>query len=77
MSDMKGILRSAKKKDYITHVVYLVEKCIRLVLDEPETYKRRPDAIVQSTIIFDMEGFSMRHITYKPGNVINQGGYPA
>ena len=67
MSDLKGILRSAKKKDYVMYVVYLVESSIARVNSDLKKYKRSPDAIVQSTIIFDMEGFSMQHITNKQG----------
>nr|CAH0109547.1 unnamed protein product [Daphnia galeata] len=67
MSDLKGILRSAKKKDYVMYVVYLVESSIAKVNSDLQKYKRSPDAIVQSTIIFDMEGFSMQHITNKQG----------
>lgn len=66
-ADLKGILRSVKKKDYITHVVNLVESGMNIVYNNPEQYKRSPDALVQSCIIFDMDGFSMGHITYKPG----------
>ncbi len=67
--DIKGILHAIKKKDYITHVVNLVETSMSMVLRNPTRYKRSPDAIVQSTIIFDMEGFAMRHVTYKPGRI--------
>lgn len=48
-------------------VIHLVESSIWLVKSNPEKYKRSSDAIVQSTIIFDMEGFSMQHITNKQG----------
>ncbi|XP_046633860.1 SEC14-like protein 2 [Daphnia pulicaria] len=64
-TDMKGILRSTKKRDYVMKVIHLVESSIWLVKSNPETYRRSPDAIVQSTIIFDMEGFTMQHITNK------------
>jgi metal transporter CNNM len=49
------------------YVVYLVESSIAKVNSDLQKYKRSPDAIVQSTIIFDMEGFSMQHITNKQG----------
>ncbi|XP_046460749.1 SEC14-like protein 2 [Daphnia pulex] len=65
MSDMKGILRSTRKKDYVMYVVYLVESSIARVNANLEKYKRNADAVVQSTIIFDMEGFSMQHVTNK------------
>lgn len=64
---MKGILHSAKKKDYFMHVIGLVETSIWLAVDNPKRYRRTPDTLVQSTIIFDLDQFSMRHITYKPG----------
>uniref|UniRef100_A0A0P5N3Q7 Cral/trio domain-containing protein n=2 Tax=Daphnia magna TaxID=35525 RepID=A0A0P5N3Q7_9CRUS len=64
-TDMKGILRSTKKRDYVMKVIHLVESSIWLVKSNPEKYRRSSDAIVQSTIIFDMEGFSMQHITNK------------
>lgn len=67
MSDVKGILRSVKKKDYVMYVVYLVESSIARVNADLKKFKRSPTAIVQSTIIFDMEGFSMSHITTKQG----------
>ena len=65
--DIRGILHAIKKKDYITHVINLVETSMSMVLKNPTRYRRSPDALVQSTIVFDMEGFSIRHITYKPG----------
>jgi hypothetical protein len=67
MSDMKGILRSTKKRDFVMYVVYLVETSIWRVMSDPKKYKRVPDAIVQTTIIFDLEGLSMQHVTNKQG----------
>lgn len=66
-SDMKGILRSSKKKDFVMYVVYLVETSIWRVMSDPQKYKRSPGAIVQTTIIFDLEDLSMQHITNKQG----------
>ena len=66
-TDMRGILRSTKKRDYVMKVIHLVESSIWMVSSDPQRYRRSPDAIVQSTIIFDMEGFSMQHITNKQG----------
>ncbi|XP_057372032.1 SEC14-like protein 2 [Daphnia carinata] len=63
--DMKGILRSAKKRDFIMYVVYLVETSIWRVISDPKKYKRSPDTMVQTTVIFDLEGLSMQHITNK------------
>ena len=49
------------------YVVYLVETSIWRVMTDPKKYKREPDAIVQTTIIFDLEGLSMQHVTNKQG----------
>lgn len=68
---MKGILRSTKKRDFVMYVVYLVETSIWRVMSDPKKYKRVPDAIVQTTIIFDLEGLSMQHVTNKQGIVVS------
>lgn len=65
--DMKGILRSAKKRDFVMYIAYLVEFSISKVIEDPKKYKRSPDAIVQTTVIFDLEGLSMQHITNRQG----------
>ncbi|KAI9561417.1 SEC14-like protein [Daphnia sinensis] len=65
--DLKGILRSAKKRDYLMHVIGVAERCVTAMRNNPCKFKQSPDAISQLTMIFDMNGFSMRHITYKPG----------
>jgi metal transporter CNNM len=67
--DMKGILRSVKKRDFITYVIYLIESSISKVMADPKKYKPTPDAIVQTTVIFDMEGMSIQHVTNRKGNV--------
>ncbi len=69
MGDMKGVLNSVKKKDYIYHVISLVEETLAFPKKDPQRFGR-PNAPIQSTIIFDMDQFSMRHITYKPGMAI-------
>jgi metal transporter CNNM len=65
--DLKGMLLSAKKRDYLMTVVEVVERGIRAAQNNPTKFKRSPDSIFQMTVIFDMAGFSMRHITFKPG----------
>lgn len=67
--DMKGILRSAKKRDFVMYIAYLVEFSISKVIEDPKKYKRSPDAIVQTTVIFDLEGLSMQHITNRQGTL--------
>lgn len=67
LTDVKGILLSAKKKDCVMHVLTLVENYFSVVKNDPVKFKRSADAISQTTVILDLEGFSMNHITYKPG----------
>ena len=69
--DMKGILRSVKKRDFVMYIAYLVELSISKVITDPKKYKPTPDAIVQTTVIFDMEGLSMQHITNRQGTKYN------
>jgi metal transporter CNNM len=69
MMDLKGILLSAKKRDYLMHVIEIVERTFFTVRNNPKKFKKSPDSIAQSTVIFDMAGFSMRHVTFKPGTV--------
>lgn len=66
-TDLKGVMMSVKKKEYFYYVVNLVEMSISLSKTQPERFSRGPNSLSQSTIIFDMDEFSMRHITYKPG----------
>jgi hypothetical protein len=63
---MKGILRSAKKIFHHVYIVYLVEGRIAKVVADPEKYNRVPDALVQATIIFDLEG--LQNVTNKKSN---------
>ncbi|EFX85361.1 hypothetical protein DAPPUDRAFT_193891 [Daphnia pulex] len=66
MIDIKGVLLSSKKKDYVTHVVQIVEKTLAMVRKDPMKYKRSLDAIPQASVIVDLEGLSMNHVAYKP-----------
>jgi len=64
--DMKGILRSAKKRDYLYYVYSLVESSIQSSMDYKEEHNLPASFMPQSTIIFDLEDLAMKHITYKP-----------
>jgi len=67
--DVKGLLLSEKPRVCLTFFCETIEKVYFLAKNSPNKYKRSPTAISQSTVIMDMDGFSMRHITYKPGMV--------
>ena len=75
LTDIRGIFCSAKKKEFIMHIITLFETCIRKVYAEPYKYQRNPGAMVQATIIFDMKGFSMQHISCKPGICTNSSKF--
>ncbi|XP_057372015.1 SEC14-like protein 2 [Daphnia carinata] len=64
--DMKGILLSVKKKNYFMYLTQKLETSIREAKTNPERYTLSPTTIYQVTIILDLAGFSMRHITFKP-----------
>ena len=66
---MKGILRSAKKRDYLYYVYSLVESSIQSSMDYKEEHNLPASFMPQSTIIFDLEDLAMKHITYKPGDL--------
>uniref|UniRef100_A0A0P6EZV9 Cral/trio domain-containing protein n=2 Tax=Daphnia magna TaxID=35525 RepID=A0A0P6EZV9_9CRUS len=81
--DLKGLLLSLKKKDYLMYVIRNFEKSILEIKNNPERYTPSPTSIGQCTLILDMAGFSMRHITYKPALDIsfqmlqmNEANYP-
>ena len=69
MIDVKGILLSERQKTCLTFLCEEIEKSVIAARNEPVKYKRSPNAIYQVTAIFDMDGFSMRNITYKPGTL--------
>ena len=60
--DIRGLLQSAKKRDYMKYVIHMVEKHVTEM-----SYKVKPTKIFQQTVIFDVEFLSMRDLTYKPG----------
>lgn len=56
--DLRGMLLSAKKRDYSMTVIHLVERDITDARKNPTKFKKSPDSIFQMTVIFDMAGFS-------------------
>ena len=64
--DLFGLLHSAKKRDFIHHVINLIELVYTQPKANPTKYKRTPDTIARGSVIFDLNGFSMRNITHKP-----------
>ncbi|XP_046460721.1 SEC14-like protein 2 [Daphnia pulex] len=64
--DVKGLLLSEKPRVCLTYMCEDLEKVYFMAKKDPKKYKSSPTAIAQSTVIMDMDGFSMRHITYKP-----------
>ena len=62
--DLKGMLQSVTKKDYLRYQVWLAEK---LNGEMREENKRNGKVNTYFTLIFDAEGLSMKQLAYKPG----------
>jgi len=65
-TDMKGLLLSTKKKDYINYTISLMEKDINYIRTYPERHNLSPTEVFKSTMILDMTDFGIQHITHKP-----------
>ena len=65
--DLRGILQSVTKKDFMRFQAYMTEKVNKEMLDE--TLSNGKNKYCQMTFVADMENLSMRQMTYKPGNV--------
>jgi hypothetical protein len=72
MIDIKGLLLSSKKKYCVMHILQVIENNFLNVRNDPKKYRLSPDAIAQTSVIVDLEGFSMNHITYKPGKIFHK-----
>ena len=66
-ADLKGIFASVKKKDYVNYVKAIVEKSVRLMHENHANLKLSENIMMQQCVIFDMQDFSMKHITHKLG----------
>ncbi|XP_057372739.1 SEC14-like protein 2 [Daphnia carinata] len=79
-ADWRGILQSVSKRDYLRYICYMAEKSFKemrknsLQTQKPVTYQ---------TFIIDMDGLSMRQMSYKPfrevgieGIKLSEANYP-
>jgi len=64
--DVKGLLLSAKKKDFLNYIFCFVESSVRYSREYQEKHNLPASFMSQSTLIFDLEGLSMRTLTYRP-----------
>jgi len=65
-TDVKGLLQSITKKEYIRHVYGLLEQCGHRLIKDPEEFGLCPSTTTPSfSIICDFEEFGMRHIANK------------
>ena len=60
--DFIGILRATTKKELARYYLWVVEEMARVIREESGNKK-----VTKQTVIFDMEGLSLRQIAYKPG----------
>ena len=62
--DLKGILLSVTKKDYISYFAYLGEKSMSEMIKNSQETGR---SVSLQTVIIDMDQLSSRQFCYKPG----------
>ena len=63
--DMRGILQSVTKKDYMRYQAYMTEKVNKEMREESISTGNNKSC--QMTFIADMENLSMRQMTFRPG----------
>lgn len=64
--DMRGILQSVTRKDYMRFQMWMAEKVNKEMREE--SFKTGKNIKNQMTFIADMEHLSMRQMTYRPGS---------
>lgn len=63
--DLRGILQSVTKKDYMRYQAYMTEMVNKEM--RKESLRTGKNQNCQMTFIADMMGLSMRQMSYKPG----------
>ncbi|KAK7051129.1 hypothetical protein SK128_003800, partial [Halocaridina rubra] len=61
--DMRGLLSSVRKRDYVRYTIRVLEASIQ---DMAVQTQRLGHPVTQQCCIFDLEDFSLRHVTWKP-----------
>lgn len=61
---MRGLLSSVKKTDYIRYTIRVLEASRK---DMAEQTQKLGQPINQQCCIFDLDNFSLKHVTWKPG----------
>lgn len=65
--DLRGILQSVTKKDYMRYQMYMTEIVNQEMREE--SFRTGKNTACQMTFIADMANLSMRQMTYKPGEL--------
>lgn len=68
--DMRGILQSVTRKDYMRFQMWMAEKFNKEMREESLRTGENPKT--QMTFIADMEFLSMRQMTYRPGELLTR-----
>jgi hypothetical protein len=63
--DLRGILQSVTKKDFMRYQTYMTERINKEMREE--SLRTGENQNCQMTFIADMMGLSMRQMSYKPG----------
>ena len=61
-------MQSATRKDYQRYILYVGEQSLRQMAINGRNLGK---AVTQQCAIVDMEGLTMRQLTYKPGKMFN------
>ncbi|MCL4133613.1 UNVERIFIED_CONTAM: hypothetical protein GTU68_044313, partial [Idotea baltica] len=61
--DMRGLLHSCQKRDYIRYTIQVLEQSLEDMRDKSKKWGR---PINRQSCIFDLENFSIKNVTWKP-----------
>ena len=62
--DMRGLLSSVKKADYIRYTIRVLEASRQ---DMQQQTQQLGQPVNQQCCVFDLDNFSLKHVTWKPG----------
>lgn len=64
---MRGLLSSVRKVDYIRYTIRVLEASRRDMAQQTQVLGH---PITQQCCIFDLDNFSLKHVTWKPGRLL-------
>lgn len=67
---MRGLLSSVKKCDYIRYTIRVLEESRKDMTQQTQILGH---PVNQQCCVFDLENFSLKHVTWKPGKEKSNG----